>query len=494
MRWTIRTTSWSGILAGLGAVLASAVPLHAQGAGTVASGRRVIGVVFDSVAMRPLARAVVQAVQVTNPSQARTAVADAFGRFVLSPLPPGSWALAAMHPRIDSLGLDQIRRAVEVTDAAAAEIVVAVPNAGRLTRLICGDPQMRGDTSGYLTGVVRSAAADRAPVAGSVRVEWLELTVTPRGFARTRETRTAEAGADGRYLVCDVPVNSLVHVSAARGNDTTGVVDLQMPIDGIQQRDLYVGASRTVRVPVDGAVDSIPPGLDSMDVRRGDGMLRGRLVSATGAPLAGARVLLRDAGIAVRSDASGLFTMANLPSGTWNLDVRAVGHEPLTRPVDVLSGESRTVSYTLSKLVPLDTMRIRASLPISLAARRLAEFEERRKAGFGRFLGPQELERQQPLFFNDVLMRFPALRFERTRYGYAVSMRSTGLGARCVPRLYIDNVIVPNDGTADSYVTGDQVLAIEVYPGVFGPPQYMDFLSGCGAIVVWTGSRTTMNR
>lgn len=477
------------------ALLACLMPavVQAQGAARGFTGR-VSGLVFDSVAMHPLGGAVVQAVNAANPSISRTATADSLGRFTLSGLPLGSWVVAALHPRLDSLGLDQIRSTVEVRADADAPVTVAVPEARRLARLLCGDPALAQDTSGYLVGTLRAATTDRAPVVGTVRVEWLELTITGTGFVRTRETRTTETGPDGRYLACGIPAGGLVRVSAVRGEDSTGVIDLQMPFDGIQQRDLYVGPARVVRIPVTAAVlDSTGFGTDSLTVKRGDGLLRGRLLGATGAPLANARVAVRDAGLEVRTDAAGRFAMAMLPNGTWNLDVRAVGYDALTRPVDVLQNDSSTVSFMMSRFVAVDTVRIRSTLPNHTTIN-LTAFAERAKGGFGRFMGPEQLEQLQPLWFSDILMRFPSLRLERAQYGYVVTMRATGMGARCSPRIYVDNVVTPNDGTIESYIPGGQVAAIEVYPGAFGPPQYMDYLSGCGSIVVWTGPRTAVKK
>jgi hypothetical protein len=465
-----------------GAMLVGAPALLAAQSG------RVSGVVFDSVAMRPLGGAVVQAVNAANPAVSRSATTDSLGRFTLSGVAVGNWVVAALHPRLDSLGLDEIRATVAVSAAGDAEVMVAIPEARRLARLLCGEPALPQDTSGYLVGTLRSAATDRAPVQGRVHVEWLELTITGKGFVRTRETRTAETGPDGRYLACNIPAGGLVRVSASRGADSTGVIDLQMPYDGIQQRDLYVGASRAVRVPVNVALDSVGLGVDSVAVKRGDGVLRGRLVGATGAPLADARVLVRDAGLDVRTDAAGRFAMANLPQGTWNLDVRAVGHDPLTRPVDVLQDDSSTVSYTMSRFVALDTVRIRSRIGTNAAGNLLA-FEERAKAGFGHFMGPEQLEALQPLWFSDIMLRFPSLRLERADYGYVITMRNTGKAARCLPRVYIDNILTPNEGMIDSYLNAAQIMAVEVYAGALGPPQYMDMLSGCGSIVVWTGPR-----
>ena len=450
---------------------------------------RVSGVAYDSVAMRPLAGAVVQAVRVANAADSRTVAADSLGRFQLAGLAAGTWAVAALHPRLDSLGLDQIRGTVEVRAGADVALTVAVPEAGRLAQLLCAETATVGDTSGYVVGTLRAATRDRAPVSGTVRVEWLEFTITSTGFARTRETRTADAGPDGRFLLCGVPAGGLVQLSATHGAEATGTVALQLPFDGIQQRDLYVGPSRLESIARTTApLDSAGDGADSLAVRRGDGRVRGRLVGANGRPLPDARVAFRDAGVEVRTDADGRFAMTALPTGTWNLDARAVGHEPLTRPVDVLADDSTTLSFSMSRLLPLDTVRIRSMMPKS-ASTNLAAFEERRKVGLGRYMGPDEMVRLDPLQFSDIMLRFPSLRLERADYGYVITMRATGMAPRCAPRVYVDNVLTPNDGTLDGFLPARLINAVEVYSGAFGPPQYMDVLSGCGTILVWTGQR-----
>ncbi len=453
------------------------------------------GVVFDSIAMKPLAGAAVQAIDVRNPTASHSATSDSLGRFELAGLSAGSWLVAAMHPRLDSLGLDQVRASVSVASGIVTSTVVAVPSAQRLTRLVCGEPTVPGDTSGFLVGTIRSASPDRAPLAGAVRVEWLELSVTPQGFIRTRETRTATSGPDGRFLACNLPAGGLVYASASHGADSSGFVGLQIPFDGIQQRDLYVGPSRVQSMPRTATPLDDEPDADtaSLAVRRGDGRLRGVLRGSNGAPLRDARVVVRDAGLEVRTDSAGRFAFANLPTGTWNLDVRAIGHEPLTRPIDVLADDSATITIDLSRIVAVDTFRIRSSMPKNPYSN-LAAFEERRKAGMGRFMGPAELTRMDPLWFNDIIRGFPSLRLERANWGYVITMRATGMAARCAPRVYVDNIITPNDGSLDNVLMAKEINAVEVYSGSFGPPQYMDFISGCGSILVWTGPRTNVNQ
>lgn len=39
----------------------------------------------------------------------------------------------------------------------------------------------------------------------------------------------------------------------------------------------------------------------------------------------------------------------------------------------------------------------------------------------------------------------------------------------------------------DSFVSGSEILAVEVYLGMTGPPEFVR--GRCGAIVIWTGTR-----
>jgi hypothetical protein len=81
------------------------------------------------------------------------------------------------------------------------------------------------------------------------------------------------------------------------------------------------------------------------------------------------------------------------------------------------------------------------------------------------------------------------------RSGYDVLMRG-GLAIMgsgwCRPDVYVDGVrvIVDQDMPLDFAITPSEVRAMEVYTRGSSMPAEFSSMSGCGAIVFWTGPRT----
>ncbi|HEU0299127.1 MAG TPA: hypothetical protein VFR37_06715, partial [Longimicrobium sp.] len=124
----------------------------------------------------------------------------------------------------------------------------------------------------------------------------------------------------------------------------------------------------------------------------------------------------------------------------------------------------------------------------------LAGFEFRReRQPFGRYLGPEEIERLNPFYASDVLQHLPMVQVEGG-FDRVVTLPARGRGiasrARCIPNLYVDGHVVRLDSelTIDQMVTGRNVAAVEVYtspssaPGEF-PARDNPF---CGVVVIWT--------
>lgn len=75
--------------------------------------------------------------------------------------------------------------------------------------------------------------------------------------------------------------------------------------------------------------------------------LRGRVVSQTGAPIAGATITLASVGYAVRSDSLGQFRLSGQPGSTIALSLRAIGYRDDTTSVTLGRGGSLTREFTL---------------------------------------------------------------------------------------------------------------------------------------------------
>ena len=73
---------------------------------TGAAPARVQGVVFDSIANRPLAGAMVQLVELPPGHNAHTVITDSLGRFQMDSVRPGSYVAGFLHPLLDSIGIE----------------------------------------------------------------------------------------------------------------------------------------------------------------------------------------------------------------------------------------------------------------------------------------------------------------------------------------------------------------------------------------------------
>jgi outer membrane cobalamin receptor len=126
-------------------------------------------------------------------------------------------------------------------------------------------------------------------------------------------------------------------------------------------------------------------------------------------------------------------------------------------------------------------------------SRRLQEFEQRRKAGFGQFFTRADIEKRQPLTVMDVMRGASSVRIMTNGRGgwNAVSTRDMNT---CFMQVYLDAIpLAPARGEAfdlSALPSPDQIAAIEVYAGAATVPLWLAQGSGgrkgCGAILIWT--------
>ena len=99
----------------------------------------------------------------------------------------------------------------------------------------------------------------------------------------------------------------------------------------------------------------------SIAAGQGTSQLQGRVVDDTGAPIAGATVVITSVGYSVRSDSSGTFLLAGTPGSTMHLIVRAPGFRQDTATVTLARGRPvardfilRTTDYVPPEANPSD--------------------------------------------------------------------------------------------------------------------------------------------
>jgi hypothetical protein len=459
---------------------ALAAPVHAQRTA------RVSGTVHDSTRGWAVPNAVVQLVARQDASTyARTVVTDSLGRYAFDEVPSGEYLLGFHHPVLDSLGIEAGARAIAV-QGSAIEALLAVPSAAHIRSAVCQGVRGTDQPPALVLGYVRDART-RAPLAGAtVSAEWVEYTVR-RGQLMPRTTRrTVRSAASGWYALCDVPRDGYVVLAATHEADSTDRVEVRLFSDGLQRRELVVGASRT---RVDTVVEN-----DSVAIRLrrvGDMRLRGVVHRAgTRQPLADALVSVSE-GAPVRTNAQGEFVIANAPAGTRLLEVRAVGYYPDRLLVEVVDG-TPDLSLSLETFTSvLDTVKVLANYQRYSA---LQEFTERARSGLGRFLTAADIARQAPMFVSDLFRMVPGMFVDGLGFDMRVTMRGL-FSSRCMPAVYLngfpfmggDTLMPPLSAMDfDSLIRTEELHGIEIYAAGQVPPQFQLGMTGCGTIVLWT--------
>ena len=186
--------------------------------------------------------------------------------------------------------------------------------------------------------------------------------------------------------------------------------------------------------------------------------------------------------------------MQSLPSGTYTLESRAIGYAPSRSPVDVLDGTEGSTDVAMEVFVPMvDTMRVRANR--NPARDPMAEFDQRKKSGFGYFLDEDAISRRNPMYMSDLLRMTPGMSISPGQLGGdRVSMRGSGGTGTCTPTVFVNGArTASEDGMIDNVVNPQDVRAVEVYTRTASMPIQFQSLNGCGSIVIWTGARRSPN-
>jgi hypothetical protein len=169
-----------------------------------------------------------------------------------------------------------------------------------------------------------------------------------------------------------------------------------------------------------------------------------------------------------------------------------VGFSPARQPVDIVRGTPGAAEVELTNLgITLDTVKVIAQ---RIYTRPLSDFERRRLRGFGRFFDEKDIERRKPTLLTDLLRSLPGVYVVPSKWGGDDVLMRGGPGAgngMCRPDLVIDGSRQINDSTFpfNTLVWANELRAVEVYTRPSEVPAEFQTMTGCGAIVVWTGIR-----
>jgi carboxypeptidase family protein len=422
---------------------------------------RILGVAIDSLNGGALAGA-----EILIEGQTASATSDSLGKFGFDGLPPGNFQLGVFHPLLDTLGLSILTRPFHIGPDSTYVVAIAVPSAATIIRQKCrtqsGAPGMSA-----VIGQVKDPETLQPVARAEVSIAWTDLEVSKAvGIRRTPHLLSDTTDKSGEFRFCGLPSSLQATVQARRGSAATA----ELPVS-LGERAVELSA-RTLLLS----------SADSM-TKSGNATVSG-VVLLEGAPGAGSRVELVGTEIVALTNAKGEFTLRNLPSGSRILLARHIGYAAQMYPVGLSAHEQPHVTIKLPKYVAVMD-------PVLVTARRTAALDKvgfgtRRKTTIGYFIGPERLELMHPLYITDVLRMVPGLRVVPGQYGDAVtSSRNTGGG--CI-QYYVDDMpyteIEPDD--VHKFVSGSEVVAVEVYQSGNAPPQFTRSMGNCTTIVLWT--------
>lgn len=440
----------------------------------VAQSGRLEGTVADSVHGRPLAGARVVAIGADARPDARgVATTDSTGRYRIDSLPAGRYLVGFESPLLDSLEITVAPREVVVSEGAVAQAELALPPASKLRSAVCSGAALPAET-GVLYGHVVDASTE-APLAGAVvTAAWRQLTVDktlkPENVQRIA---TAATDSTGWYRLCGVPTGTRVSFVVEYRERSSPVV--RAVVDdtlGILIRHLSIAsAGQTTDSTTTGAQ---PTAARALGTARLAGVVRG-----TGdVPIASAELRVLGTGVIGRSDATGHYSIGDLPAGTQLLEVRHIGYAATEKAFELRSGATVDGDVQLQRVVNLDSMRVVA------VRSRYNEFNDHRKnTTFGVFLDPEAMSRQHDPWMSDVILKVPGFTIAgEGPNAKVISSRGVGSNFCSSANVVIDGM--PNQSIND--VNPFMVGSVEAYrEGEPTPPEYFDH-KGCGMIVIWT--------
>lgn len=217
------------------------------------------------------------------------------------------------------------------------------------------------------------------------------------------------------------------------------------------------------------------------------GILTGSVQGATGEPLEGAVITVgRRVGT---TDAAGQFRMSGLDAGPNVATVRRLGYQMRTFPVMIERGTTTPPIEVV--LIPVP----QGLEPVMVQARRdardlqLTGFYDRQRAGIGRFITRDQIERRRSSSFMEVLRSMvPGMQLTGTGRtpNRSVQLRNS----RCAPLIVLDGFPMYGSGFDLTSINPVTVLGIEVYSGPATVPSRFRSLTNsetCGVIAIWFG-------
>ena len=421
--------------------------------------------------------------------------ANASGRVELSPVLAGRYRAQVRTSLMDSLGMPAVLAEVEArTDARVESIRLPSPR-DVLVKACPRDSIANGE--GMLHGIVRNERAEVVRNAAVVATWQGDVSVI--GNVNADQLRYTEksvgsiSGNEGAWRICGIPrgMAVAVRVVSDSGRDLQRVrLDADFATVSLVARRGTTAATREVDAAM--GRSSKPTALVEFTV-----------INLEGAALPNVTLDVRADG-GSRTIATGTGGKALLPDvapGRLTIRARRIGFKEGLLVARVEAGHN-TVPIVMSEIAPpsLDTVRVVGDRPVTGLGRH-DEFDQRRLRSIGgRFVTPEEIEKQNPLRVTKILRRVPGVTL-RDSSGVTIAVSGRGLKivrmgegpnsqlvpVPCTMRVGVDGTLKENGFDMDLLSPKD-IYGVEVYTPATVPPQYngQKADSFCGLIMIWT--------
>lgn len=452
------------VLTGVVGVLPIARPAAAQGT--------IRGVVTDSL----ISRGPLQGATVVLQGAPHTAVTDRLGRFVMRDVPAGSYAIGFFHPSLDSLEATAPVKRLEVANELTTTVALGMPTANTLSNALCGRDLERA--SSVVFGVVRDAERAEALAGAVVRANWFEWRLMNGSGQETRRFEVDTADATGRFVLCGVPNDIALTLTATVEDRMTGDLTLALDHLDIGRRDLLIARTDTAA--------RVPPPLSTSDTvpwRRPPGAARLRVTvqAANGRPIEGATVGIRGTSVNGRTGADGTVRLVGVPAGSQPLLVRRPGSEPVERIVALSTDAENTVAVEMGRnVVLLPTVAVTGQRAAGLDR----EIDTRVLAYNGRLFREKDIGTLLGGGLSGWL-RVPGLRVIEDGYDALPIMYNSRMNP-CQPNVFLNGAHIYNWSAWElrTMLIGAKRMEIYSRPAL-QPPQFLN-ANDCGSIIIWS--------
>lgn len=280
-------------------------------------------------------------------------------------------------------------------------------------------------------------------------------------------------------------VYSMLKILSARKNRRFALLQpapptpvLSIPVSRLARMGVLLLACATALLtPVDARAQEDSTGTTTAS-------LAGQVVSGmTGGPLPNVRVEIRDQRKGAITDSLGHFRIDALVPGSAEVTVQHIQYGSKTVPVELAPNTVSTTTLLLSETA-LRMEEITVAATRSDRAGKLRGFYERRDAGGGYFITPDEVESRILQQTSDIFSGVPGLQVTGGTTGRA-RIQVARKGQACRPLIFFDGVAVPDASIDD--LNPEDLLAVEVYRGPSETPlEFSRTSNTCGAILMWT--------